>query len=360
MSIEFSAERWERVKAANRLFWRGELDRPLIHITVGGRDPGRPEPRLKPGRWHFAEVYRSEVPADEIVDRWDYDLSCSHYRGDAFPSVYPNFGPGIIAAFLGAIFHPAPEEFTCWFHPPRDLPISDLHFMCDTEHVLFRRLCDLYRAGVDRWQGAVQLGMTDLGGNLDILSTFRPGEQLLFDLVDHPDEVTRLTWEAHQAWLQAYRGLDSVIRPVNPGYSTWAGIFSEEPHYMLQCDFCYMIGPAMFEEFVRPELAETCRLFPNSFYHLDGPGELPHLDHLLSIPDLKGIQWVPGCHRPQIEWVDLYRRIRKGGKFIQIMGDVNTLDTIVKGLGSGAGIWASVSVGSLEEAQDVLRRYGVE
>jgi len=39
--------------------------------------------------------------------------------------------------------------------------------------------------------------MTDLGGNLDILSTFRPGTDLLLDLYDHPEDVKRLTGEAH-------------------------------------------------------------------------------------------------------------------------------------------------------------------
>ena len=50
----------------------------------------------------------------------------------------------------------------------------------------------IYRAAVERWQGSVIIGMTDLGGNLDILSTFRPSEKLLLDLYDAPGEVLRL------------------------------------------------------------------------------------------------------------------------------------------------------------------------
>ena len=67
---------------------------------------------------------------------------------------------------------------------------------------------------------------------------------------------------------------------------------------MLQCDFCYMIGPEQFKKFVLPELAVSCKKLTNPFYHLDGPGQLPHLDYLLSIPELKGIQCVPGDGSP--------------------------------------------------------------
>ena len=58
----------------------------------------------------------------------------------------------------------------------------------------------------------------------------------------------------------------------------------------------------MFDE-SKPELAASCRRLKNAFYHLDGLGQLPHLKSLLSIPELKGIQWVPGDGQPDVtEW----------------------------------------------------------
>ena len=38
------------------------------------------------------------MPAEQIVDRWEYYLSGQYYLGDAFPSVWPNFGAGVVAA----------------------------------------------------------------------------------------------------------------------------------------------------------------------------------------------------------------------------------------------------------------------
>jgi 5-methyltetrahydrofolate--homocysteine methyltransferase len=227
-----------------------------------------------------------------------------------------------------------------------------------------RRVKDIFRTAADRWRGGVLIGMTDLGGNLDIVSTFRPGERLLTDLYDSPAEVKRLTWEAHEAWWTAFRDLDSVMRGANPGYSAWCPIYAEQSYYMLQCDFCYMIGPAMFDEFVKPELAASSAKLANAFYHLDGPGQLPHLDSLLTIPHLKGVQWVPGAgQNAQCEWPEVYRKIRAAGKLIQIFDDagLTQLTRIAEQLGDSSGIVAIAygNAGDRDKAEAALTRFGV-
>jgi hypothetical protein len=116
MPIAFSPQRWQTVRENARRWWKGELERPLIHMTVGGRKPGRPEPRL-PGVSRDTTSYDLSVPPEDIVDRWDYNLSCIEYLGDAFPCVWPDFGPGVAAAFMGA--RPEPGMGTVWFHPEK-------------------------------------------------------------------------------------------------------------------------------------------------------------------------------------------------------------------------------------------------
>lgn len=97
------------------------------------------------------------------------------------------------------------------------------------------------------------------------------GREVVVGLIDHPSDVTRLTWNAHHLWWRYFDELNAVLQPLNPGDTAWAPIFSAEPYYMLQCDFCYMIGPAMFVEFVRPEVAASCQRLTNSFFHLVVP-----------------------------------------------------------------------------------------
>ena len=86
MAIGFDENRWEKVKADAHQWWAGELGRPLIQACLTGRKPEREEPDLPSHA--FASFYDLSVPAEDIVDRWDYDLSCTEFLGDAFPHVY--------------------------------------------------------------------------------------------------------------------------------------------------------------------------------------------------------------------------------------------------------------------------------
>lgn len=360
MAIDFSEERWATIKADARRWWAGELGRPLIQFTLGGRDPQRPAPKL-PRVSLDTTSYDLKVSPADIVDRWDYELSCRRFLGDAFPYVWPDFGPGVIAAFIGG--RPDPGRNTVWFHPEREQEVQDIRWRYEANPAWSKRIEDISRAALERWGSMVQVGMTDLGGNLDILSTFRPSEKLLLDLYDSPDAVKRLTWEAHELWWRYYDRFNAVLQPRNPGYTAWAPIFSTEPYYMLQCDFCYMVSPAMFDEFVKPELAASCRRLSNAFYHLDGIGQLPHLDSLLEIKELKGIQWVPGDGQPGMtHWPEVYRKIRKAGKLIQIWGDLHTLDVLAEQLGSAEGIvmFGNAKPGQEAAVRDLLRKYGAE
>ena len=209
------------------------------------------------------------------------------------------------------------------------------------------------------------VGMTDLGGNLDVLSAFRPGEKLLLELVDAPDEVKRLTWEAHEIWHRVYARINDAIRAADTGYTDWAGIYSDVPCYMLQCDFGYMISPQMFDEFARPELEATCSRLPRSFYHLDGPGQLPHLDSLPRIDDLDGVQWVPGAGNPTCDrWPEVYRRIHAVGKKVQLIdGGFDTLDAVIRQLDSAGGIQHIGIRGTVDEEAAIrhrLQQYGID
>jgi len=199
----FDNDRWAKIQDDVRRWWAGGLGRPLIQVRLKGQPPERPEPVL--ANHEFASFYPMSIPAEQIVDRWDYDVSSTLFLGDAFPHVCPNFGPGVIAAFMGAELINGHD--TVWFHPKENVPIADLDFEFDAENPWYCRCCDLVRAAMDRWQGSVQCGLTDLGGNLDILSVFRPAESLIYDLYDNPQHVKRLTWKAHELWWRCFEAL---------------------------------------------------------------------------------------------------------------------------------------------------------
>jgi 5-methyltetrahydrofolate--homocysteine methyltransferase len=355
--LAFSQDRWTRIQDNAAAWWAGKLRRPLVQMRLHGYPTALPTPRL-PGIAR-ATFYDLSVPVSDIVERWAYDLSRTRFLGDSFPHLWPDLGPGVAATFMGAVAEPTPE--TVWFHPGEIKGIHDIRLTHNPRQVWIERIRDLSRAVLEHWEGMVQCGMTDLGGNLDILSVFRPGESLLTDLYDAPDQVKRLTWESHNAWWQAFEDINRVLQPRNPGYTSWAPIFSRTPCYMLQCDFSYMIGPDMFDEFVKPELVTTCRKLDHAFYHLDGIGQLPHLDSLLSMPDLDGIQWVPGTGRPgEDQWAEVYGKIRDSGKKIQTF-HWDLFDRVVGSVGSPGSfvVLGSAPASRENDVREFLRRHHV-
>ncbi|MFQ3549744.1 MAG: hypothetical protein SNJ70_08345 [Armatimonadota bacterium] len=349
MSIDFSKDRWIKIKEDSQKWWAGELDRPLIQFRVP-KNPDRAPSRLP---FHsFTAFYGLDTPCDEIIDAYDYELSSFEYIGDAFPTFFPNFGAGVMAALLGCELLSTPETNTVWFYPKNDIDIDDLLFKFDKSNIWLNRIKDILKAAVDRWGDNIVYATTDIGGSLDILASFRPGEKLIIDLYDNPEKVKELNWQIHDLWFEYFKEFESVTKDVNQGYSAWCPIYSSTPYYMLQCDFCYMISPEMFDEFVKPELTASCKRLSNPFYHLDGPGQLPHLDSLLSIPELKGIQWIPGSGVPDWHhWPEVYRKIRDAGKLIQVYGNRKTLDVLTEQLGSPKGIVIIGSPKTVEEAQ---------
>ncbi len=355
INLHFTEQDWERVERDWTAWWAGELDRPLVMIE--SLEP--PSDVILPEAPSFTSNLPLEMPADEVIDRYQAHLEAKRFYGDAFPKWWPNFGPGIVAGFLGARVHPVPE--TVWFDPAEQVSISDLHLAYDPDNVWWRRVQELTRLAVERWGSNVAVAHTDLGGNLDILASLRTTQQLLLDLYDAPDEVARLVGEITRLWIRYYDELYEIIRAAGRGTTPWAAIWSPGRCYMLQCDFSYMISPEMFERFVLPDLAACCDTLDHGFYHLDGEGEIPHLDMLLSLERLRGVQWIPGDGAPPPEkWLPLLKRIRDGGKLCQLYVSPQGARTIVRELGGQGFALAIQQQMSQAEAEDFLRVLAAE
>jgi hypothetical protein len=348
IDLRFTGEDWTRVERDWAAWWDGELERPLVLINHFV-PPDKPLPQAHV----FTSNFPLEMPAEEVVERLQPYLEATRFYGDAFPRWWPNFGPGIVAGFLGATVHSAPD--TVWFEPSQVVDISELRPSYDADNVWWKRVRDVTTAAVHRWGDHVVVGHTDLGGNLDILASLRTTERLLLDLHDAPDEVMRLVGEITHLWLRYYDELYEIIRQGGRGTTPWAPVWSAHRCYMLQCDFSYMISPAMFKRFVIPDLAACCDALDHAFYHLDGKGQIPHLDMLLSMERLRGVQWIPGDGVPPPEsWLPLLRRIREGGKLCQLFVTAEGAMTIVRELGGRGFAFQIMELMSQDEAAQFL------
>lgn len=342
-TIPFTDADWSRIRRDHEAWWRHELDRPLVIAAIRERE------RAIKGPPHFLTNCPRDQPAEEIVASFAASRSNWHWAGDAYPCWFINFGPGIFAGPLGA--HVRTDPHTVWFEPREGVTIDNLDIRFDRDDTWWRRIVDLTEAAARMIGQRVQISYTDLGGNLDILASLVGSEALLMATIERPDAVDAAVARITSLWLEAHRELDAIIAPHCPGRQAWAPVWAPGSMYMMQCDFAYMISPEMFGRFVMPDLEACCEAIEYPFYHLDGIGQLPHLDQLLSLDKLRGIQWVPGAgQKPPPEWLDVLMRIRDAGKLIQIFGTAEQCLTMCKEIGGKGMILKVGELNSPEEA----------
>jgi len=308
--IRFTEKDWERIRRDWAAWWSGELERPLLTLELT-----EPDPRHD---WSHLTKWGLETPAEQVLENAGRILEATHWLGDAYPKWWVNYGPGIMAAFLGSPVSYTPD--TTWFWPLKGIEaLRDIQPRYDPANTWCKRVLEVTRTAMEAWGDQVVVGTTDIGGNLDILASLRGSQNLLYDLSDCPEEVDRLTRRITSLWLQYYEELYALTASTGRGNACWGPVWSPGKGYMLQCDFSYMISPRMFRRFVLPDLEACCARLDYAFYHLDGKGELPHLDQLLSIERLRGIQWQPGDGQPMAEaWPEVLQHIRAGGKRVQV------------------------------------------
>ena len=180
------------------------------------------------------------------------------------------------------------------------------------------------------------------------------------DIYDNPDKILKAAEIIDFAWMKCYSNLREIIKASGQiGHGAWLGLWCETSYYPLQCDFAAMISPDDFERFVMPSMIRTCNFLDHSVFHLDGPDCIVHLDHLLSLSRLDGIQWVPGDGSSPVWddiWFPLYEKIQAADKNLVING-VNTTDNVLKLCKnlSSKGLFITISLDSTEEACELIK-----
>ncbi len=348
----FTSQDWERIRRDWTAWWHHDIDRAMVVVDVV---EARMEKAFVP-QFEGWSMEQETFVIDEALDHYQAVVENTALYGDAWPRWWPNFGAGILAGFLGASVKV--DAQTVWFEAPANNALEDIQPRYDADNYWWRWIRALTQAAVERWEDQITVAATDLGGTLDILASLRGTQNLLLDLYDAPDVIDRLVAEIPQVWLRYYDELYEIISTADNGMTYWAPMWCPGRYAMLQSDFAYMISPAMFERFVLPELEALCNGLDYGFYHLDGKGQIPHLDMLLSIANLRGIQWVPGAGAPPAdEWLPLLKRIRDGGKLCQVFVSPEGALTIARELG-GKGFTFVIEDPAIppEDLDDVVTR----
>lgn len=334
-------------------WWAGTLNRPIINLQVSGINPGMDAPF---GAFHPCLSHCDLTqPMDKIVDYFEYLLYTRRYLFDSYPSILPDFGAGVNAAFCGC--KEIVRSETVWFEP--EVPVDDievLNLKHNDKSFVWQCICDFYRVASKRFGGNVVLAMTHLNNGIDILARFLDSVELGIALYDQPDNIMRLIWQNHGLLNYYIRTLSTLMKG-NPGYTCWGDILAPEPYMGMQSDYCSMISHEHFKQFVLPELEACFKAYPNyNFYHLDGEEEIRHLDMLLSINEMRCLQWVHGVSKGEEEdYFFVYKEAINAGKNVWVTGGLDTLEHIADYLGSLQGVFWQGFCG-INEEEDYIKK----
>jgi len=293
-------------------WWNGgDIGRPALQLYAPRERPIEDIPPMpEPPGWvtgysttNFA--YRVNLSARACV--------ATHYLGEAVPCVAPDLAPNCLALYLGCRGIEMPG--TVWCEPCMASP-DDARFDYDPDNFYWQFSLRLAREQLRLGKGKFLIQFPDLIEGLDTLAAMRGTQPLLIDLLERPEWVRRCLRQITDRYFHYYDILYDLFRDEVGGSVFWCWAPGRMAKF--QCDFSAMISPEMFRDFMVPVLTEMAERVSYCMYHWDGPGALPHHDHLLSIPRLKMLQWTPGDgHEPAWHrrwWPYFHKTIEAGRK----------------------------------------------
>lgn len=344
-------ENWEETKMKFMEYWaRENHDRPLLQIRApkagASKKPFKEKsyPSLK-DRW---------FDIDYLLAKANYDFENTFFGAEAFPMYWPNLGPDILAAFYGIDLEYG--EDTSWAKHI-DFTWEDYKpFLLDKSNEYYKKIVSMTEAAVADGKDKYLVGITDLHPAADLLVSMIGPEKLCMDMIDNPEAVRRAVMDLLPGFKTVFDEFYNMTTVHQEGTSNWLGVWHPGKWYVTSCDFNALISPAMYEEYLLDELVEELSFLDASIFHLDGPDALRHLDLLLSIDKLKGIQWVYGAGQPSAKhWIDVLKKIQDAGKLIHIDILPSELDFMLENL-RPEGVLYTTYAKSQEEAEAMISR----
>lgn len=343
-------EDWEKRQKRYLEFWaRENHDRPLLSITApgegGGKAPFGEHGSLRE-RWMDTEYMLRQA-------NWRMQNTC--YLGESFPALNPDLGPDFFAACYGTGLQFG--ENTSWAIPwMTDQDVEEFRGFCmEKENVYHQKMLEMTRAAVEDGKDKYLVGITDLHPGGDGLVSMRGPQNMCYDTLDYPEFIRKGVMDLLPGFQKIYEELYRITTKYQEGSTCWMGIWHPGRWYPASCDFSCMISQDMFEELIVGEIEEEIGYLDASIYHLDGPDALKHLDRLLRIRKLKGIQWVYGAGRPTAShWIPVIKKIQAAGKCVQIEVKPEELNIMLEEL-MPEGLMYVIYAESEEEGKALLK-----
>lgn len=339
---------WPETRERFTALWQGRhLGRPCITVTARNGAPVN-VPKAQSGEERWLDVDFNARLMRAVFE-------CTYYGGEAFPCHL--LMAGWTAQSYGAT--PRFSTQTIWFDPISpdwDRPPT---FELDWESPWYRKVLALHRstlkaAGRDRFV----VGQACLMPANDILALVIGAENTLCAMMERPEWTRAAILKLTDNWVALMRHFADLARATHEfwyGNGGYMPFWAPEPYVSTQSDISCMLSPAMFDEFIVPELDVIGREFRNVWYHLDGQNAFQHLPRLLSLPYIKVVQFVPQSGTPfnGPAYLDLYRRIQASGRIVHIVVPPENVEVLCRELDPGL-LCMDVRCNSTQEADALL------
>ena len=339
-------DNWDETKQRYAAFWNKEnTDRCCLAMQTG-RSGGTVIP-------HKREYSMEERYCDPEYLYTSMTNTCERveYLYESVPAQMINFGTAGECQYFGCV--PKYTDGTIWFDPVLDEP--DVNLMKFDEE-RFLKHTEITKGVADLAKNRYLVAMNDNCGIIDALAHLRGTENLLFDMVEEKEFVHAARDKIISVWKDTQKEFFEIIKESNDGGSShsWMQLWSPARHLQIQCDYCCMISPVMFEEFILPELEETSSVFEHTTYHLDGVEQLRHLDMILSVKGIDNIQWTRVAGQPKTSAsIEALRKIQAAGKGLVLIPARDEIEFLMQNL-SPVGLQLIVGwVNSREEAEAI-------
>jgi len=315
VELQYKADFGEALRRLEAWWDGGIIDRPPVTIHVRPERqaelPEKTHPTLR-DRWFDFE---------HRLDRFEASLEAAVFLAESFPRFEPGLGPEQCATVFGCEL--AFSETTSWSVPIAGSCREILEIEPNLDNVYWNNLRASTERSIDRGRGRWITALPDLHTNGDLPAALRDPQGLCLDLADDAESVrAACDYVTEAAFALMYDDLWRRIEAAGQPATTWAPFLHAGRAYVTSCDFICMISPEMFRRTILPSIVWEMRFLERNFFHLDGPGALRHLDDLLALRELDGLQWVYGAgNGPARNWIDLYRRVQAAGKSIQLLCD---------------------------------------
>lgn len=343
-------EDWDAAKQRFTAFWNREIiDRCCVSVAVynvKGLPAGR-------GPETDAEKERAYMDTEFRVKSLREAMENTYYGGEAFPMAFLNLGAAGHAGYFRGEKHSF--DNTVWFYP----------FMEDTDHMpefdrsmpLYQKTLELAKAFAEDSRGDYIISMPDTSGNADVLSHMMGAENMMTAMVEDPEGVERCLAKIQESYEDILPKVYDIVKENNDGGSAvgWLNTWAPGFHAQMQCDMSVMISNPHFKQFILPELRTQSRFLEYALYHFDGIEQRRHLDDLLSIPELKCIQWTQVAGQPPCtDFIDDLKKIQAAGKNLLIIVSPDQIRPLMENL-SSRGLYFVTDAPSVDEAETLLK-----